>query len=357
MALSEKFRRENLVGRFPPIKKWGKVAYLKDFDRESLIKRRNIIQRKDLRELIEEIPTVVSLQTRKMAMNLVAKACEDIRMGKVVNSKPLKKIVKDMVEEILTNHPESMMRLTKIKSFDDYTFAHSVNVSILSTIIGVDVGLSREKLEELALGAMLHDLGKTKIDHKILQKPTSLTEQEFGVVRRHPEDGYQMLLSDLQNGHVARIVARQHHERQDGSGYPEGLKGNEINDFASIAAVADVYDALTTDRPYRKKFLPYVAMEIIIAASGLGLKKKIVAAFLSMMSIYPQGSLVRLNTGEIAMVTRANRRAVIRPAIKLLIDVDGHTLKESVEIDLLTQPHRYIIGYVDDEILPEEIVA
>ncbi|HAV43190.1 TPA: HD-GYP domain-containing protein [bacterium] len=352
----EKFIHENLAKRFPSLKKYGKILYLREFMRKNFIGERILVSRRGVKELIEGVPEVISLKTKKAAMEVVAKAIDDIRIGKVLELNPVKKVVKDMVEEALTNYQWAMLSLIKIRSFDKYTFTHSVNVALLSIIIGIELKFNRDELNRLALGAILHDLGKINIDHSILIKPGPLNEEEFAQIRKHPLDGYQMLPFDSGGAKMARTIAKQHHERENGTGYPEGLIGNQIDEFAAIVAVADVYDALTTDRPYRNRLLPYEAMKTIIAMSGSGFRKKIAGALLSAMAIYPQGSFVRLNTGEIAMIIRPNRRAILRPAIRLLVDAEGRSFRESVDVDLLTQPNRYITGYVDEEVFQRAVV-
>lgn len=346
----DKFIREDLIEPFPKLGKQAKIVYLRDFERENLIHKRDLLHGKSLEELIEEIPSIVSKETRDAAVNLVEKICQDVRMGKMVESKPVKKIVKDLLDEILNNYKRSMVRLAALRSFDEYTFTHSVNVTILSAVMGIEMGLSRKELESLALGGMLHDVGKVKVSYQVLTKSGFLTPREFEKIKKHPLEGYKMVMDDQEGSEIARIIVKQHHERQDGSGYPAGVKRGQINNYAAIVAVADVYDALTTSRPYRKAFAPYEAMRIIIIGSKHHFNQKIVETFITSMSIYPQGSFVQLNTGEMAIVTRTNRRAIIRPVIKLLVDSSGERLKEGLEIDLLTQPHRYITGYVNGEL-------
>ncbi|MBU1488000.1 HD-GYP domain-containing protein [bacterium] len=345
----DKFIREDLVEPFPKLGKQGKVVYLRDFERENLIHKRDLLQGKNLEELVSEIPSLVSKETRAAAIRLVEEVCRHVRMGKTVESEPVKNMIKDILDEILNNYKKAMVRLAALKSFDEYTFTHSVNVTVLSVVMGIELGLSRKELEELALGAMFHDLGKIKIGYQILNKQGSLTSKEFERIKKHPLEGYKIVMNDPESSEITKLVARHHHERQDGTGYPDGLKEDQINNYAAIVAVADVYDALTADRPYRKALAPYEAMKTIIVGSKRHFNQKIVETFLDSMSIYPQGSFVRLNTGEMAIVTRTNRKAVIRPVIKLLVDGSGEKFKESVEIDLLTQPHRYITGYVNGE--------
>jgi putative nucleotidyltransferase with HDIG domain len=345
------FIREYKIKEFPKLEKYPKVFYLNEVGREDLLKESLFFQDRALEEIIQEIPTIISIQTQKAAIQVLKKSFEDIRMGRIIEAKPIKRVVRQIIEDILANYRLAMVRLVEIRSFDDYTFSHSINVSILSAIIGIGQNMERDDLENLVLGALLHDVGKIKISPNILMKQGHLSKEEFKEVKRHTLCGWEILSRDFEDNWVIRDIARHHHERRDGKGYPDRLKGDEISRFAQAVSVADVYDALTTRRPYREAFPPYEAMRIIITLSGSGFAKEFVGTFLSMMSIYPQGSIVRLNTGEIAIVIRANKDAILRPILRLLVDRDGEKFLEKVEVDLLTQPHRFIVGYVERETL------
>jgi len=356
MALFDGLIAEELIGGFPLLKKWEKVEYLKEAERENLLSE-DFISRKGFEDPLKKMPSIVSLKTRRAAADLMNETIESVRMGKALEAEPVKKMAISLVKEILANHQKAMLRLVQIKTYDDYTFTHSVNVAIISALIGIELKLSHEELEELTLGGLLHDIGKIKIDRKFLLKPGPLNREEFEKIKGHPEDGFEMVLAESEIGHIARMAIKQHHERQDGSGYPKGLKGNEINDCAAIVSVADIYDALSTERPYRRKLVPYEAVKTILMMTGQrGLKEEMVRAFLSVLSIYPQGSLVRLNTGETAMVIRVNKESIIRPVIKLLLDSSNCVFKDDVKVNLLTQPYRYITSYVSDDILPDGVL-
>jgi HD-GYP domain-containing protein (c-di-GMP phosphodiesterase class II) len=211
--------------------------------------------------------------------------------------------------------------------------------------------LEKENLEELGLGAILHDIGRIMIPSYILKKPGKLSKLEFEVIKKHPLHGYKILTKDKKIGEIPKLIALQHHERFNGKGYPKGLSDDEISDFAVITGLADVYDALTTDRPYRKKFSPYEAMRIIICSCPFNFNPRVGKLFVQKMSIYPAGSLVKLNTGEIGIVIRANKKAIIRPVIRLLLDASGRVIEEGAEVNLMDTPHKFIVGPVDDQAL------
>ena len=236
------------------------------------------------------------------------------------------------------------MNLMDIKSFDDYTFTHNINVATISLFIGEALGLSKDDLFELGMGCMLHDVGKINIPIEILNKNGKLTDQEFAQMKSHPMKGFEILQKSRNISERARRVALEHHEKYDGSGYPNNIRGNAISLFGRICAVADVYDALTTDRPYRVAMQPYDAMKILIAGIDKHFDPNILNTFIRKFSIYPAGSLVKLNDGSIALVLRNNPQAVIRPVLKIITNSKGRHLKERVEVDLLSNKTLFITG-------------
>jgi HD-GYP domain-containing protein (c-di-GMP phosphodiesterase class II) len=214
-------------------------------------------------------------------------------------------------------------------------------------LIGQALGLSKEDMNDLGAGGMLHDVGKLKIPLSILNKDGKLTDQEFAEMKSHPTYGYEILSKSRGISERARMIALQHHEKFQGGGYPKRLKGNEISLFARICAVADVYDALTTDRPYRVAMSPYEAMKILNAGIDNHFDPKILTAFIRKFSLYPAGSLVALNDGSYALVLKNNSASVIRPVIKIVMDSSGRRLKERVEINLLEYKDLFIKGPAD----------
>ena len=223
--------------------------------------------------------------------------------------------------------------MVRFKEHDYCTFIHSVNVAILATLTARELGYKGRCLRYLTMGAILHDLGKLKIPSEILNKSEPLTESELNLIKQHPIEGEAMLRNADVLPSILRIV-RQHHERWDGKGYPDGLSGINIHLDAQIVAVADVYDALTADRPYRKALPPYHALEIILA-TGKDFNPKVVEAFRKSLNLYPEDTIVTLNTGEIGLVVAVPTSFPTRPLVRLLFDSNGRYLNRETYIDLL----------------------
>ncbi|MDD2997855.1 MAG: HD-GYP domain-containing protein [Erysipelotrichia bacterium] len=289
---------------------------------------------------------IVSKKTQVFAFKAVSDMINQVRVGHGIDAKQTIEVSHTMVEEVL-QAPDAIMNLMDIKSFDDYTFTHNVNVATISLLIGVAMGFSREEMDDLGTGCLLHDIGKLKIPLSILNKEGKLTDQEFAEMRAHPTYGYDILAKSKGISERAKMVVVQHHEKFEGSGYPRKLKGTEISLFGRICAVADVYDALTTDRPYRVAMPPYEAMKILTAGMDNHFDPKIVGVFIRKFSLYPAGSLVELNDGSIALVLKNNPVSVVRPVIKIVIDSSGRKLKERIEINLLEYKELFIKGPAD----------
>lgn len=236
---------------------------------------------------------------------------------------------------------ESRVSFEKLKQHDTWTFVHVVNVAILTALTGIKLGYNGKRLENLTLGALLHDLGKVKIPSEILNKPGSLTDEEYSVIKRHPTLGWELLEGNRTLKNVQAIIT-QHHERWNGKGYPRGLKKNEINTDAQIVAVADVFEALTADRPYRKGLPPYHALEMIIAWSGQDFNPAVVQAFRKSLILYPDNAVVTLNTGETGLISAVPTQMPTRPLVRLLFDKNRRYLNKELYIDLMQDLTRFI---------------
>lgn len=307
---------------------------------------------KKIKKLIEEIPQLVPEQIQKEALKSLEYIINNVKIGKAVEEEPLKKVIKQMVEEI-TSHQEAMLNLVKIKSHDEYTFVHSINVCVLAILIGIKRQFDKALLEEIALAGMLHDIGKVKISEEILLKDNKLSLKEYEEVRKHPIYGYEILNENNKLSEVTKLVAYQHHERINGRGYPLGLSINKLQLAVRLVALVNLYDSLTSDKPYRSKFLPHDAMRLIISQAGSNFPIEDVKKFVEDMSIYPVGSFVRLNTGEIGVVTKINRYAVIRPYVKILLNAKKDILYKPFEVNLVKDKERFIVNCVGEEVLFE----
>lgn len=246
--------------------------------------------------------------------------------------------IEEVVEGILDNiemDSDILLSLLGESKREDYIFSHSMNTVVVSLIIGTALSYSKEKLELLGKGALLHDIGMTKIGKYIIDKEEKLTEKELEEVKSHTDLALGML-GDVEE-EVKQII-KYHHERIDGSGYPEGLKAEEIPEMARIVAIADIYSALTEDRNYRMKFDYYDAMKIVMQSSAKLLDSKILKEFLTYMPIYPINSLVELNDGRIVKVVKANKNP-FRP----IVDTNDQ-LRERVDLMDDINLTKYIVG-------------
>jgi len=248
--------------------------------------------------------------------------------------------VVDKIINELINTDQIFLDFNEFRRYDNYTYIHSVNVAILAALIGIQMDVKGHKLRDLTVGAILHDLGKNSIPLNILNKPAGLTEEEFEIMKGHPVLGEKIL--KLYNVPVEILsIVRHHHERCNGEGYPDGLRQREIALNAQIVAVADVFDALISDRPYRKGLPPYHALEIIIG-SGNDFNQVIVKAFNQCLTLYPQDSIVTLNTGEIGTVVGIHQNHPSRPIIRILFDKFGNYMPDELICDLLEDLTRFV---------------
>ncbi len=268
-----------------------------------------------------------------------------------VNSlQALYKDIESLMSEILESN--TIASLESLKTHNDYTFQHSVDVSVLGILLGRTAGLPRDQLRELALGCLLHDLGKMYIDEAILDKPGKLTVEEFDEIKKHPQMGFELIRRMPVFSILPAHVAYQHHERQDGTGYPRGLISNNILSrsladrmnprrmllIAEIAAVADVYSALTSDRPYRTAMPLDKVAQIMTEMSGPHLNAEIIALLMRTIPMFPVGHWVEVVTGKYVgwrgVVAELSVDALHQPALRLLLDDRAHRVPVPVDLDL-----------------------
>ena len=233
------------------------------------------------------------------------------------NTDAINLLVEDLVDELIDNQ-DVIINMLDIKMFDDYTFFHSVNVAILSIVIGIGLNLSKKELNNLGVGALLHDIGKTFIPRECLNKKGKLSDAEFEQIKGHSIKGYQYIRSRFNLSIQSAMVVLDHHERYDGTGYPNKKTGQDISLFGRIVAIADVYDAITSDRPYRKAILPSKAMEYIMGGSGYHFDYDLISIFVRKVAAYPLGTCVKLSNGLIGIVVKNYPDASTRPKIRLI---------------------------------------
>ena len=293
-----------------------------------------------------DIPDIISEQTRVEAVATAKTIMEKIKLGKKVDATLAKQTTNKLVDELCRNYG-TLMNFVDMRTKNDYLYGHSVSVCILSVLTGISLGYDELRLRDLGVGALLHDIGKTQIASDILNKNGRLTVEEIEEVKKHPWLGFEILRKNPDISLMSAHCAFQHHERFDGSGYPRGLKGKEIAEYAHIVAIADVYDALTADNTYRPAVPVYEALSIILKAGGTYFDEEIVNRFAENIAVYPIGSVVRLNTNEIGVVVDLSKEYKTRPVIRIIIDRNKRQVNHLMEIDLSKNPRLYIADVVE----------
>ena len=249
------------------------------------------------------------------AKKAVVSMFQEARMGKSIDTAGLAPLVEEISSSVM-RHPGALVSLARLKTKDDYTYMHSVAVCGLMVSLAKRLGLDESTTREAGLAGLVHDLGKAMIPLKVLNKPGKLTDDEFRVVRDHPSAGYEMLLEGGGVGPIALDVVLHHHEKVDGSGYPHKLKDEQISLFAKMGAVCDVYDAITSNRPYKAGWDPSEALRKMTEWAPGHFDMKVFQAFVKSVGIYPLGSLVRLESGMLAIVTETRADALLTPVVK-----------------------------------------
>lgn len=260
-----------------------------------------------------------------------------LRVGRTLDINRAREVVDDCVDSILRND-DALLLLTKLKHKDEYTAEHSLNVSILSAAFGKRLGLLEEEIRTLGLCGLLHDIGKAKVPTEVLQKPGALTPEEYGIMQNHANWGRDMLMALPRVVHATIDVAYNHHERLDGKGYPRGLVDYQIPYFAKIVGIVDTYDAITSNRAYDKGRSSMEALEIIHRFRGTQFDPELAREFVLMVGIYPPGSIVEMQTGEIAIVTASNPKNRRRPKIMMVRDRHKERLPKFRLMDLSLKP-------------------
>lgn len=262
--------------------------------------------------------------------------------GKINDStiKKISLIIDKLITELLYKD-DLTYNVIDFKNFDSYTFQHCLNVAILSISTGISLGLSEHNLRDLGLAGLLHDIGKMSIPVEILNKPGQLTDDEYEIIKRHPINASKQL-ENLVSYDVLRAI-ESHHEKLDGTGYPYNKKANNINNYAKILAVCDVYDALTSDRSYRKSAFPNEVIEYIMGCADTHFDYEILKHFIKIIVAYPVGTFVRLSDSKLAVVVKNYSENIMRPVIRI-INSDGTVGRD---VDLLYDKEYMNVTIVD----------
>lgn len=261
---------------------------------------------------------------------------EDVKQNRKVNVKKAKGLVNDMRENITFN-PHAMQWLTYLKERHEYTLTHSINVCILALTFGKHMQLPRTELDLLGLGALLHDIGKLKTPSEVLDKPGRLTPEEFEIMKAHPVEGHKILKDDELMPAESLEVVLHHHERKNGQGYPDQLDGESISLLTKMASIVDVYDAITSDRCYHDAISPYKALQDIYKWAEKDFDIELVEEFMACMGIYPVGTIVELNDGQIGIVLSSTENTRLRPIVLMVKDADKKFYKQRRVYNMATQ--------------------
>ncbi|MGC8777696.1 MAG: HD-GYP domain-containing protein [Candidatus Caldatribacteriaceae bacterium] len=296
-----------------------------------------------------DLEETISYDVRRQALVTLNDSFSSIVKGKQTSLEPIRRLVDEIIDEVLSSR-RSVVSLVQLRQHDDAVFSHSVNVSALSVFLGKFLGLSRQQLRLLALGSLMHDLGKVRVPLEILNKPDRLLPEEWEVMRKHPLWSVELMTGKSPEEVVSITVALQHHERLDGSGYPYGLTEEDIHFLSRICACSDVYDALTVDRPYRKRFSYAEALEYLMGNAGKLFDLQVVTAMVRHIAPYPVGEMVRLTTGEIGVVVKLNEGLPIRPVVRIIKDQYGNALEKPRDVDLLRELTVAVLCLADEDV-------
>jgi putative nucleotidyltransferase with HDIG domain len=269
------------------------------------------------------------------AIQAVRETMSEIENGRIPASDRINAVVDNMVSQTIKDHT-TLLGLSMIKDYDNYTFNHSVNVGILALSFAAYLGMDRAALRDVNTAGLLHDIGKTRIDRKIVNKPGKLSSEEYEMMKRHAEMGAEIVgeMKNINPGVADAVLG--HHIKHNRSGYPEWARDRKFSDMTEIVAVADCYDAITTLRSYSIPTLPKGALDIMARLSGTSLDGDMVVQFSEMLGRYPVGSLVRLDTNEIALIVRPHPMESIIPSVKIIFDSHGTVMEKPKLMSLVT---------------------
>ncbi len=298
-----------------------------------------------------EVNEVIPMEKYAEVKEVIKDQFNTIKKGKNIglNMVMINNTISELLD-LLTANRDISFSVNELRKVDDYLYEHSLNVAISCLYTGILLKYDKMKLHKLALGALLHDIGKVFIDQNILNKPGKLTAEERKEVEKHPELGYRYI-TDHYGDEIApssKQIILQHHEKWNGSGYPNQLVGEGIYAFARICAISDVFDALTANRPYKKAMPIYLASEYIYSLAYNEFDFDIVKVFLSRIVKFKEGSIVKLSDGSKAIVYSENKQLLDRPIIKLLISKEGRYIAhKNIFVDLLEEKTLFIEKQLD----------
>ncbi len=299
-----------------------------------------------------------SKESLGFAIETIEEINHEIKFGKLSSLKIARLTIERFFHE-MENNPQKFLNLLILKNYDQYTYYHSINVGILSMYLTRKLGYNHIYTQDVALAGFLHDIGKIRIPARIVNKNGPLTLEEFQIMKRHPIYAYNLIKDDSAISSFVKKAVLFHHERWNGSGYPLKLKEDTIGNFASIVAVTDVYDALTTDRPYKKALSVNDALIYILRKAEIYFNPFVSNRFVNEMAkmnkiatLFPVGAYVLLNTGETAYITKKDHEHSLRPELLILKNFQNKPLRTPLQVDLKRDPSRYIKRLIEE---PSEI--
>jgi HD-GYP domain-containing protein (c-di-GMP phosphodiesterase class II) len=271
--------------------------------------------------------------------------------GNEVDHVAVDALVGRIMELVRQSRSEVVQLILMGEKAENKTVASAVNTTVLAIIIGMGLKYTGHHLNQLAIGALLHDVGMLKVPEEILSKKEKLNPEELNQIKTHPIHSYRVVSKTLKYPEEIGLIALQHHERWDGQGYPRKLKGEDISAAARIVTVADAYIAMVNERPYRNSVIGYNAMKTLLSDNGRHFDPKILKAFLESMGIYPIGSVVQLNNSSIGRVVETHMEAPLRPVLELIVDEYGNRIAERETLDLQAKKGLFIVKAVDPKVV------
>lgn len=311
-----------------------------DEETEYLLKLATSAKKIEKNSLDQEVKHAAQLcEKSKMA---VISMFNDARLGKAVEVGAAKELVEEISDSVMRN-AHAIISLARLKTADEYTYMHSVAVCALMIALARQLNLPEESVRDAGLAGLLHDLGKMGIPDKILNKPGKLTDEEFATIKLHPEIGAKVLMEGSDVSAMVMDVVLHHHEKMDGTGYPHGLKGEHISLYAKMGAVCDVYDAITSDRPYKKGWSPAESIRKMAEWSKGHFDEMVFQAFVKTVGIYPTGSLVRLESGRLGIVVEQGA-SLLTPKVKIFFSAKTKSpiIQETIDLSLLVGKEKII---------------
>lgn len=288
-----------------------------------------------------------SFELYEKSVNIVKKVMEDVRAGQLFDSSSVK-ILADKIADITVKNKSLLANIAKLKKYDDYTFQHSLNVAIFASSLGKLLNLPLSEIKVLVNSGILHDIGKMFVPKEILNKPAKLTDGEFSIMKSHVTAGYDFLKKHGFSEEELKIVI-EHHERADGSGYPYGLKDEQISIAGKIGAVVDIYDAITSDRVYHKGMYPPNAIKLMFSWTDKHINKKVFEFFVSNIGIYPVGTVVLLSTNELAVVGNVSKKPT-EPVVVIFKNYNGYDISPIIyDLSKPSTLKKRIVGPVNPE--------